>query len=93
MTIIKHLTVQVVVVVGNSLSGQDISIELVEVAKEVYLSSKSLNISEGLSKILSKHDTLHLRPQVQFLISKFLLTIILKYREANNFYYNYNQPN
>lgn len=93
MTIIKHLTVQVVVVVGNSLSGQDISIELVEVAKEVYLSSKSLNISEGLSKILSKHDTLHLRPQVQFLISKFLLTIILKYIEANNFYYNYNQPN
>lgn len=93
MTIIKHLTVQVVVVVGNSLSGQDISIELVEVAKEVYLSSKSLNISEGLSKILAKHDTLHLRPQVQFLISKFLLTIILKYIEANNFYYNYNQPN
>lgn len=64
MTIIKHLIVQVVVVVGNSLSGQDISMELVEVAKEVYLSSKSLNISEGLSKILSKHDTLHLRPQV-----------------------------
>ncbi|KAF3966611.1 hypothetical protein ACB098_04G101400 [Castanea mollissima] len=58
---------EVVVVVGNSLSGQDISIELVEVAKEVYLSSKSLNISEGLSKILSKHDTLHLRPQIESL--------------------------
>ncbi|XP_023921999.2 flavin-containing monooxygenase FMO GS-OX-like 9 [Quercus suber] len=58
---------EVVVVVGNSLSGQDISMELVEVAKEVYLSSKSLNISEGLSKILSKHDTLHLRPQIESL--------------------------
>ncbi|KAK9996159.1 hypothetical protein SO802_020845 [Lithocarpus litseifolius] len=58
---------EVVVVVGNSLSGQDISMELVEVAKEVYLSSKSLNISEGLSKILSKHDTLHLRPQIEYL--------------------------
>ncbi|KAK4568126.1 hypothetical protein RGQ29_003767 [Quercus rubra] len=58
---------EVVVVVGNSLSGQDISMELVEVAKEIYLSSKSLNISEGLSKILSKHDTLHLRPQIESL--------------------------
>ena len=55
---------QVVVVVGNSLSGQDISMELVDVAKEIYLSAKSLNISEGLSKVISKHSNLHLRPQV-----------------------------
>lgn len=51
-------------VVGNSLSGQDISMELVNVAKEIYLSSKSLNISEGLSKVISKHDNLNLLPQV-----------------------------
>lgn len=52
-------------VVGTSLSGQDISMELVEVAKAVYLSGKSLDISEGLSKVISKHENLHLRPQVQ----------------------------
>lgn len=58
---------EVVVVVGNSLSGQDISMELVEVAKEVHLSSKSLNISEGLSKVISKHDNLHLHLQIECL--------------------------
>ncbi|XP_052179780.1 flavin-containing monooxygenase FMO GS-OX-like 9 [Diospyros lotus] len=58
---------EVVVVVGNSLSGQDISMELVDVAKEIYLSAKSLNISEGLSKVISKHSNLHLRPQVDSL--------------------------
>lgn len=51
-------------VVGNSLSGQDISMELVEVAKEVHLSAKSLNITEGLSKVISKRENLHLHPQV-----------------------------
>ncbi|KAF5933975.1 hypothetical protein HYC85_030146 [Camellia sinensis] len=58
---------EVVVVVGNSLSGQDISMELVDVAKEIYLSSKSLDVSEGLSKVISKHDNLHLCPQVESL--------------------------
>ncbi|KAJ6418424.1 hypothetical protein OIU84_001737 [Salix udensis] len=58
---------EIVVVVGNSLSGQDISMELVEVAKEVHLSAKSLNITEGLSKVISKHDNLHLRPQIEAL--------------------------
>lgn len=61
-------------VVGNSLSGQDISMELVDVAKEVHLSSKSLDITEGLSKVISKHDNLHLRSQAYLLsslISKF----------------------
>ncbi|OWM65251.1 flavin-containing monooxygenase FMO GS-OX-like 9 [Punica granatum] len=59
---------EVVVVVGNSLSGQDISMELVNVAKEVYLSAKSTdNISQGLSKIICKHHNLHLRPQIESL--------------------------
>ncbi|KAH6799097.1 Flavin-binding monooxygenase family protein [Perilla frutescens var. frutescens] len=57
----------VVVVVGNSLSGQDISMELVNVAKEIHLSSKSLTISEGLSKVIAKYDNLHLRPQIESL--------------------------
>ncbi|CAA0826867.1 Flavin-containing monooxygenase FMO GS-OX-like 9 [Striga hermonthica] len=58
---------EVVVVVGNSLSGQDISMELVNVAKEVHLSSKSLNISQGLSKVISKYDNLHLHSQIESL--------------------------
>lgn len=51
-------------VVGNSQSGQDISIEMAEVAKEVHMSSRSLKISEGLSKVISKHENFHLHPQV-----------------------------
>ncbi|KAL0355461.1 UNVERIFIED_CONTAM: Flavin-containing monooxygenase FMO GS-OX-like 9 [Sesamum radiatum] len=58
---------EVVVVVGNSLSGQDISIELVNVAKEIHLSAKSLTISEGLSKVISKYHNLHLHPQIESL--------------------------
>nr|ACU22931.1 unknown [Glycine max] len=58
---------EIVVVVGNSLSGQDISIELVDVAKEVHMSSRSLNISEGLSKVISKHANFHLHPQIETL--------------------------
>ncbi|XP_074322936.1 flavin-containing monooxygenase FMO GS-OX-like 8 [Apium graveolens] len=50
---------EVVVVVGNSLTGLDIVMELLQVAKEVHSSSKSLDLSEGLSKVISKHDTLH----------------------------------
>ncbi|KAJ0266164.1 hypothetical protein HA466_0002060 [Hirschfeldia incana] len=57
----------VVVVVGNSMSGQDISMELVEVAKEVHLSAKSLDISPGLSKVISKHQNLLLHPQIESL--------------------------
>ncbi|TQD78353.1 hypothetical protein C1H46_036102 [Malus baccata] len=57
----------VVVVVGNSVSGQDISMELVDVAKAIYLSAKSLDISDGLSKVISKHENLHLRPQIESL--------------------------
>ncbi|WCJ35891.1 Flavin-binding monooxygenase family protein [Euphorbia peplus] len=58
---------EVVVIVGNSLSGQDISMELVDVAKEVHLSSKSLDISPGLSKVIAKHQNLDLRPQIESL--------------------------
>lgn len=46
------------------MSGQDISIELVEVAKEVHLSAKSLEIPPGLTKVIEKHQNLHLHPQV-----------------------------
>ncbi|KAF8389756.1 hypothetical protein HHK36_024275 [Tetracentron sinense] len=58
---------EVVVVIGNSLSGQDISMELVDVAKEIHLSAKSLDISEGLSKVISKHENLHIQPQIDSL--------------------------
>ncbi|CAN6585111.1 unnamed protein product [Malus baccata var. baccata] len=58
---------EVVVVVGTSLSGQDISMELVDVAKAIYLSGKSLDISEGLSKVITKHENWHLRPQIDVL--------------------------
>ncbi|XVF50053.1 hypothetical protein PTKIN_Ptkin04bG0063700 [Pterospermum kingtungense] len=58
---------EVVVIVGSSLSGQDISMEIVEVAKEVYLSVRSFEITEGLSKVISKHQNLHLYPQIDSL--------------------------
>ncbi|WOH10420.1 hypothetical protein DCAR_0729889 [Daucus carota subsp. sativus] len=58
---------EVVVVVGNSFSGQDIAMELLQVAKEVHLSSKSLDICEGLSKVISKHDSLHLHLEIESL--------------------------
>ncbi|XP_073059167.1 flavin-containing monooxygenase FMO GS-OX-like 9 isoform X1 [Primulina eburnea] len=59
---------EVVVVVGSSISGQDISMELVDVAKKIHLSAKSSHaISQGLSKVISKYDTLHLHPQIESL--------------------------
>ncbi|KAG7535044.1 FAD/NAD(P)-binding domain superfamily [Arabidopsis thaliana x Arabidopsis arenosa] len=58
---------EVVVVVGSSMSGQDISIELVKVAKEVHLSAKSLEIPPGLTKVIEKHQNLHLHPQIESL--------------------------
>ncbi|KAG9154787.1 hypothetical protein Leryth_014269 [Lithospermum erythrorhizon] len=59
---------EVVVVVGNSHSGQDISMELVNVAKDIHLSTKSVaHILPGLSKVISKYDTLHLHPQIESL--------------------------
>ncbi|KAF9591768.1 hypothetical protein IFM89_007098, partial [Coptis chinensis] len=58
---------EVVVVVGNSMSGTDISMELVHVAKEIHLSAKSLEISEGLTKVIAKYQNLHLHPQIDSL--------------------------
>ncbi|CAN1312403.1 Flavin-containing monooxygenase FMO GS-OX-like 9 [Linum perenne] len=60
---------QVVVVVGSSLSGQDISMELVGgLAKEVHVSARSqTSLTEGFFKLISKHDNLHLRPQIESL--------------------------
>ncbi|CAN6877789.1 unnamed protein product [Brassica oleracea] len=57
----------VVVVVGCSMSGQDISIELVEVAKEVHLSAKSLDVPPGLAKVISKHHNFHLHREIESL--------------------------
>lgn len=57
------------VVVGNSFSGQEISMDLVKVAKEVHLSSNSAYISEGLSKVIHKYQNFHLHPQVSLLIN------------------------
>ncbi|CAI9111778.1 OLC1v1012093C2 [Oldenlandia corymbosa var. corymbosa] len=56
---------EVVVIVGNSLSGQDISMALTSVAKEIHLSVKDLNVTEGLSKLISKHENLYLHPVVE----------------------------
>ncbi|KAF9591783.1 hypothetical protein IFM89_007113 [Coptis chinensis] len=58
---------EVVVVVGNSMSGTDISMELVHVAKEIHLSAKSLEILEGLTKVIAKYQNLHLHPQIDSL--------------------------
>ncbi|CAN0896047.1 Flavin-containing monooxygenase FMO GS-OX-like 9 [Linum grandiflorum] len=60
---------QVVVVVGNSLSGQDIAMELVRgVANQVHISARSqTNLTEGFLTVISKHDNLHLRPQIKSL--------------------------
>ncbi|KAK1292851.1 Flavin-containing monooxygenase FMO GS-OX-like 9 [Acorus calamus] len=63
----KILDLQVVIIVGSSLSGQDISLELVGVSKEVHLSAKSLEVPEGLSKVISKYDNLNFHPQIQSL--------------------------
>ncbi|TYJ98915.1 flavin-containing monooxygenase FMO GS-OX-like 9 [Cucumis melo var. makuwa] len=59
---------EVVVVVGNSQSGQDISLDLIEVAKEIHLSTKSLDtVTQGLSKVIQKYQNLHLQPQIESL--------------------------
>ncbi|CAO2818542.1 unnamed protein product [Amaranthus hypochondriacus] len=57
---------EVVVIVGSSMSGQDISMELVGVAKEIYVSARS-PISVGFDKIIAKHTNLHLCPQINSL--------------------------
>lgn len=70
--------------VGDSLSGQDISMELVDIAKEIHLSAKSLNnISEGLSKVISKYENLHLHPQVGDITFRVHSTIFRETLESN----------
>ncbi|CAI9111983.1 OLC1v1012339C1 [Oldenlandia corymbosa var. corymbosa] len=55
---------EVVVVVGNSQSGQDISMELTKMAKEVHFSAKDKSVTEGLLKVISKCSNLHLHPVI-----------------------------
>ncbi|KAL2935377.1 Flavin-containing monooxygenase FMO GS-OX-like 9 [Bienertia sinuspersici] len=57
---------EVVVIVGSSMSGQDLSMELVGVAKDIYLSARS-PISEGFAKVFAKHKNLHLCPKIESL--------------------------
>lgn len=57
---------EVVVIVGSSLSGQDLTMELVGVAKEIYISVRS-PITEGFSKVIAKHKNLHLCPKLESL--------------------------
>ncbi|XP_074316419.1 flavin-containing monooxygenase FMO GS-OX-like 9 [Silene latifolia] len=58
---------EVVVIVGCSLSGQDLSIELTGVAKQVYVSAKSAHVTQGFAKVVAKHHNLHLRPLIDCL--------------------------
>jgi cation diffusion facilitator CzcD-associated flavoprotein CzcO len=56
---------EVVVVVGCHESGKDIALELHEVAREVHISVKSIEgISPGMSKEVSRHNNLHMHPEV-----------------------------
>lgn len=77
-------------IVGNSQSGTDISMELAEVAKEIHLSAKSLtNISEGLSKVISKYENLHLRPQVPLTVSLTRnVKVKLSFYPSESFHFN-----
>ncbi|KAL3528436.1 hypothetical protein ACH5RR_007758 [Cinchona calisaya] len=58
---------EVVVVIGNSHSGQDISMELSRVAKDVHFSVRNLDVTEGLSKVISKRSNLFLHPEIESL--------------------------
>uniref|UniRef100_A0A0D3GLH7 Flavin-containing monooxygenase n=1 Tax=Oryza barthii TaxID=65489 RepID=A0A0D3GLH7_9ORYZ len=60
---------EVVVIVGCSISGKDIGLELRRVAKEVHLSAKSPEeaMTPAMSKILTRYDNLHLHPQIEHL--------------------------
>uniref|UniRef100_A0A0E0LGA4 Flavin-containing monooxygenase n=1 Tax=Oryza punctata TaxID=4537 RepID=A0A0E0LGA4_ORYPU len=60
---------EIVVIVGCSVSGAELSLELRRVAKEVHLSAKSTGktITSAMSSILARYDNLHLRPQVEHL--------------------------
>ncbi|KAG8081311.1 hypothetical protein GUJ93_ZPchr0007g4438 [Zizania palustris] len=58
---------EVVVIVGCRVSGKEIAMELCHVAKEVHLSAKSTQAADmtpAMSKMLARHDNLHLHPQI-----------------------------
>ncbi|KAG6526721.1 flavin-containing monooxygenase FMO GS-OX-like 8 [Zingiber officinale] len=58
---------EVVVVVGGSISGPEIALELVHVAKEVHISTKHDEIPEKLVKPVSKYAHLHWHQEIELL--------------------------
>uniref|UniRef100_A0A0E0F4W5 Flavin-containing monooxygenase n=1 Tax=Oryza meridionalis TaxID=40149 RepID=A0A0E0F4W5_9ORYZ len=60
---------EVVVMVGCGDNGKDIALDLISVAKEVHLTTKSTEEATmpAMSKLLAKYANLHLRPQVKHL--------------------------
>ncbi|XP_042459910.1 flavin-containing monooxygenase FMO GS-OX-like 8 isoform X1 [Zingiber officinale] len=58
---------EVVVVVGGSISGPEIALELVHVAKEVHISTKNVEIPEKLVKPVAKHEHLHWHQEIELL--------------------------
>ncbi|CAO1939283.1 unnamed protein product [Urochloa humidicola] len=61
---------KVVVIVGCNESGKDLALEIGEVAMEVHISVRSMDdgaIDLGMRKALSRHQNLHLHPQIDCL--------------------------
>ncbi|EPS62115.1 hypothetical protein M569_12678, partial [Genlisea aurea] len=59
---------EIVVIVGSSLSARDISMELVNVAKEIHISARSpTGISPGFFGFISKNLNVHLHPEISSL--------------------------
>ncbi|XP_042459914.1 flavin-containing monooxygenase FMO GS-OX-like 8 [Zingiber officinale] len=67
---------EVVVVVGGSISGSEIALEILHVAKEVHLSTKNVEIPEKLVKPVSKYAHMHRHQEVIVQVpNKILLSI------------------
>ncbi|KAG6530517.1 hypothetical protein ZIOFF_012756 [Zingiber officinale] len=58
---------EVVVVVGGSISGSEIALEILHVAKEVHLSTKNVEIPEKLVKPVSKYAHMHRHQEIELL--------------------------
>ncbi|XP_057839100.2 flavin-containing monooxygenase FMO GS-OX-like 9 [Cryptomeria japonica] len=58
---------EVVVVIGDSHSGRDISLELLRGAKEVHLSSKSSVVIEGLTKLQAEYPNFYIHSVIESL--------------------------
>ncbi|KAG6526731.1 hypothetical protein ZIOFF_016732 [Zingiber officinale] len=58
---------EVVVVVGGSISGPEIALELVHVAKEVHISTKNVEIPEKLVKPVAKYEHLHWHQEIELI--------------------------